>query len=282
MNILFNDQIVAKESVSIDMEDRGYQFGDGIYEVVAIYNGELFEWEAHYERFIRSANEIALPLPKYIDNLKKNIMKLISEQNVAEGFVYFQLTRGVFPRNHAFPTEAVLPVLTGEIKDLAKMNKPVMTSMKAITTEDIRWLRVDIKSLNLLPNCMAKQKAVEAGAQEAILIRDSFVTEASSSNVFGVKEGVLYTHPLSNLILNGITRQVVLRLAKQLHYTVIEAPFTKEELMKMDEVFITNTGVNVCPIVEIDGVMIGTGECGAITATLKQAFEQLIMPKVKL
>lgn len=281
MNILWNDQIVAKESVIIDPEDRGYQFGDGIYEVVAIYDGELFEWEAHYERFLRSAAELSIVLPDGIEKLKTNIHTLIEENDVDNGFVYFQLTRGTAPRFHAYPTEAVPPVLTGSVKKKDPRNSPP-SSIKAITTEDIRWLRVDIKSLNLLPNCMAKQMAMEAGVHEAIFIRDQVVTEASSSNLFGVKGGKLYTHPLNNLILNGITRQVVLRLAKQLNVPVIEETFTKETLYLMDEVFITNTGVNICPVTEIDSIQIGSGQCGDITADLIKAFSDLLSPKVNV
>jgi len=279
LNILFNNQVVPRDSVSIDMEDRGYQFGDGIYEVVAIHNGELFEWDAHLERFLRSAKEISLTLPEQFEQLKDNIYQLIAENQVEQGYVYFQLTRGTSPRMHTFPEPEVSSVLTGLVK---KVDQQPVTFMKAITTEDIRWLRVDIKSLNLLPNCMAKQKAAEAGAAEAIFLRDGLVTEASSSNVFGVKDGVLYTHPISNLILNGITRQVVLRLAEKLDYRLVEEAFTKEELMAMNEVFITNTGVNVCPIVEIDHFLIGDGACGPITASLMAAFNELIQLKEKM
>ncbi|MEK4630081.1 D-amino-acid transaminase [Solibacillus sp. FSL R7-0682] len=281
MNILWNDQIVAKESIIIDPEDRGYQFGDGIYEVVAIYNGELFEWEAHYERFLRSAAALSISTQHIIEKLKSNIHTLIEENSVEDGYVYFQLTRGTAPRFHAYPAEAVPPVLTGLVKKKDTTNPPP-SSMKAITTEDIRWLRVDIKSLNLLPNCMAKQKAIEAGVHEAIFIRDQVVTEASSSNLFGVKNGKLYTHPLNHLILNGITRQVVLRLASQLNLPVIEEAFTKEALYLMDEVFITNTGVNVCPVTEIDATQIGNGSCGVITASLMKAFSELLSPKIKV
>lgn len=279
MNILFNNQIISRDSISVDIEDRGYQFGDGIYEVVSIYNGELFEWEAHLERFIRSAKEIALTLPEQFELLKDNIVQLIDENKVDQGYVYFQLTRGAAPRMHVFPEPEVSPVLTGIVKSAVK---PPISAMKAITTEDIRWLRVDIKSLNLLPNCMAKQKAVEAGAQEAIFVRDGYVTEASSSNVFGVKKGVLYTHPISNLILNGISRQVVLRLAEEFKFKVIEEAFTRNELMAMDEVFITNTGVNICPVVEIDNILIGSGSCGSITSTLMSAFDELIQKNTKV
>lgn len=281
MNILWNDQIVEKSEVIIDTEDRGYQFGDGIYEVVAIYNGQLFEWDAHFERFVRSASELSIALPDYIHKLKENILTLVEENNIEDGFTYFQLTRGAAPRLHGYPNASVQPILTGHVKK-KDPNAVVPTMMNAITTEDIRWLRVDIKSLNLLPNCMAKQKALEAGAQEAIFVRNGIVTEASSSNLFAVKDGILYTHPLSNLILNGISRQVTLRLAAHFNFQVIEEPFTKETLYTMDEVFITSTGVNICPVCEIDGMLIGDGEYGKITEQLLTAFNNLLPSKITL
>lgn len=281
MKILWNDQIIEKNEVTIDPEDRGYQFGDGIYEVVAIYGGQLFEWDAHFERFVRSATELSIKLPDYIHSLKANILTLVKENHIEDGFTYFQLTRGAAPRFHGYPDQSIQPVLTGLVKK-KDPNMLLPSSLKAITTEDNRWLRVDIKSLNLLPNCMAKQKAIDSGVHEAIFIRNRLVTEASSSNIFAVKDGVLYTHPLSNLILNGITRQVTLRLASQLNLKVIEEPFTKEALYTMDEIFITNTGVNICPVSEIDGSLIGNGECGKITEQLMTAFSQLLPSKISL
>ena len=281
MKILWNDGIVEKSEVTIDPEDRGYQFGDGIYEVVAIYGGQLFEWDAHFERFVRSATELSITLPDYIHNLKENILTLIKENNIEDGYTYFQLSRGTAPRFHGYPEKSVQPVLTGLVKK-KDPNVAPPSIIKAITTEDIRWLRVDIKSLNLLPNCIAKQKAIDAGVHEAIFIRNGIVTEASSSNIFGIKEGILYTHPLSNLILNGISRQVIVRLAAQFNFQVIEEPFTKEALYTMDEVFITNTGVNICPVSEIDGILIGNGECGKITEQLIAAFNQLLPSKIAL
>ena len=281
MKIIWNDQIIEKNEVTIDPEDRGYQFGDGIYEVVAIYGGQLFEWDAHFERFVRSATELSIKLPDYIHSLKANILTLVKENNIEDGFTYFQLTRGAAPRFHGYPDQSIQPVLTGLVKK-KDPNVIFPSSIKAITTEDNRWLRVDIKSLNLLPNCMAKQKAIEAGVHEAIFIRNGLVTEASSSNLFAVKDGILYTHPLSNLILNGITRQVTLRLASQLNLKVIEEPFTKESLYTMDEIFITNTGVNIYPVSEIDGVLIDNGECGKITEQLMTAFNQLLPSKISL
>lgn len=280
MRVLYNGEIVEKSSIVIDIEDRGYQFGDGIYEVVPIYASQLFEWDAHYERFERSAKEISLSLPTGIEKLKQNIEQLIEEQAIEDGFVYFQLTRGVSPRAHFFPEPAVPPILTGQVK--ARPAGFTLAPIKAITQPDIRWLRVDIKSLNLLGNCLVKQAAVEAGAQEAILVRDGFVTEASSSNVFGVKNGKLYTHPINHLILNGISRQVVVRIAAKLGIELNETAMTSAELLEMDEVFITNSGINVCPVYEIDGKIIGSGDTGVITAQIMQQFDKLLPKKITL
>ncbi|WP_160723089.1 D-amino-acid transaminase [Bacillus sp. USDA818B3_A] len=275
MNILLNNRIVPRESFSVDIEDRGFQFGDGIYEVIRIYDGVFFEWEAHFERLIRSAKELMLPLPQAIDILYENLQLLLKESQITDGSVYIQITRGTAPRFHAFP-EKTEPTLVAYVREMKRPLEQIRNGIKVITAEDIRWLRVDIKSLNLLGNVLARQKAVEQGAAEAILIRDGVVTEGSSSNVFAIKGNLCYTHPANHLILNGITRQVVLRLIKNTNLTLRETPFTMEELIEMDEVFITNTGQEVCPVIQIDEVKIGKGSPGFYTRQLQSAFESLL------
>lgn len=276
MNILLNDKIVSRENAMVDIEDRGYQFGDGIYEMIRIYDGLLFEWEAHLERLVRSAKELMIPLPKGMEVLQKNIHLLMKESGVLNGSVYIQITRGVSPRKHHFPENAD-PVLTAYVREMERPLEQIRNGIKAITTEDIRWLRVDIKSLNLLGNVLAKQKAVEQGASEAILVRGDIVTEASSSNVFAIRGQECFTHPTNQFILNGITRQVVVRLLESTNLTLVETPFTKEALMEMDEVFITNTGLEVCPVIEIDEQLIGDGMPGYYTTQLQKAFESLLL-----
>lgn len=275
MKILLNDAFVPRESFSIDLEDRGYQFGDGIYEVIRFYDGILFEWEAHFERFVRSARELMIPLPVDLDDLYQNLVSLVTESGTADGFVYMQVTRGVAPRAHHFP-EKPKPVLVAYVREMMRPEEHLVMGIRAITVEDIRWLRVDIKSLNLLGNVLAKQKAIESDAHEAILVRDGWVTEGSSSNVFAIRGKQCLTHPANRLILNGITRQVVIRLLESTELILQETPFAREELLQMDEVFITSTGDEVCPVVQIDGQLIGNGRPGLYTRQLQSAFKSLI------
>jgi len=275
MNILLNNRIVPRESFILDIEDRGFQFGDGIYEVIRIYDGVFFEWEAHLERLVRSAKELMLPLPAAINTLHQNLQQLVKDSKITDGSVYIQVTRGTAPRFHAFPenTEATL---VAYVREMQRPLEQMRSGIKVVTAEDIRWLRVDIKSLNLLGNVLAKQKAVERGGAEAILIRNGIVTEGSSSNLFAIKGKQCFTHPANHLILNGITRQVVLRLLNNTDLTLQETSFTLDELLEMDEVFITNTGLEVCPVIQIDDLVIGNGTPGIYTHQLQSAFEALL------
>lgn len=276
MNILLNDTIIPKESFTVDIEDRGYQFGDGIYEVIRIYDGKLFEWEAHFKRLVRSAGELKIPLLVEAERLYQNLTLLIKESGVIDGSVYIQVTRGAAPRVHQFP-EVADPILLAYVREMNRPTEQLENGVKVILTEDIRWLRVDIKTINLLGNVLAKQKAVEQGANEAILVRDGIVTEGSSSNIFAIKGNECFSHPANHLILNGITRQVVIRFLSAANLIFREIAFTPEELLEMDEAFLTSTGHEVCPIVEINGTMIGKGVPGSYTRKLQSEFNKLLV-----
>jgi len=281
MLMLYNDTLISRDLFRVDLEDRGYQFGDGVYEVIRFYDGCPFELNAHLERLWASAEAIRIPLPVTKVRLAENISRLIEESHVQDGIIYLQLTRGVAPRGHLFP-ENVQPVLTGYATSVERPTDAMQNGIAAITADDIRWLRVDIKTINLLPNILAKQTAHEAGAQEAVFVRDGFVTEGSSSNVFGIRDGVCYTHPANHLILNGITRQVVLRLLDTVGIPLREEAIPKEELYHTDEVFLTSMVQEVCPIVQIDGRTVGAGQPGPYTRRLQDAFEQTIRDKKPL
>ncbi|WP_337957736.1 D-amino-acid transaminase [Guptibacillus spartinae] len=269
MMILFNEDLVSRDEATIDIEDRGYQFGDGVYEVIRIYHGVFFELEAHLDRLERSASEIKIAFPFSREDLKANLEKLIEKEPVQSGHVYMQLTRGVAPRNHPFPEKAD-PVFVAYTKEYEK--EPSRAPGRAVFTDDIRWLRCDIKSLNLLGNVLAKQFANDQNVEEAIFHRGEWITEGSSTNVFIVKNKTLYTHPANHLILNGITRRVVLSIAKDLGVKVKEEAFTKQDLLDSDEVFISSTTQEVRPIVVVDGVRISDGKEGEITASLHAKF----------
>lgn len=273
--ILYNDRLIDREEVRIDIEDRGYQFGDGVYEVVSIYNGQIFRLKEHLERLQYCVNQMSMTLPVKLSHLEENLHKLIEMHNVTNGQIYFQVTRGYAPRNHPFPQDAK-PVLTGYVTRKPRPVAFMKQGVSAITTDDIRWLRCDIKSLNLLGSVMAKQKAAEQNAYEAILHRSGTVTEGSSSNLFMMKGGKLHTHPLDNFILGGITRIVALEIAEQIGVDVVERPFTLEELFEADEVFVTSTTSEIMPIVSIDGKKVSDGSPGPITQRLQEQFESLI------
>lgn len=273
-NMLLNGEIVKRQR-NIDIEDRGYQFGDGIYEVVGIYGGHLFLMDEHLHRLERSANELGLELPFTLEEIKAQLIQLAEMDAVKEGLLYLQVTRGVAPRTHELPVEAVEPVVVAYTIRLGDLTALQNNGSIAILHEDLRWLRCDIKTLNLLPNTMAKQKAVEQDAVEAILHRDDVVTEASSSNVFIVKDGTLFTHPANNYILNGITRQIVIELAGKQYFTVREENYTVTDLLEADEVFITATKLDIVPILAIDGQQVGNGKPGEVTKQLLEAFRQV-------
>ncbi|WP_017726982.1 D-amino-acid transaminase [Halalkalibacterium ligniniphilum] len=271
---LLNEQIVPKEKALIHLEDRGYHFGDGIYEVVRVYHGQPFALVDHLTRFKNSAKKLDIPIPFEMEKLEALIRQLIEANSVNQGTVYFQLTRGISPRNHLYNRTEV-PVLTGYARPHPTNNHSV-DSVDVWLTDDIRWLRCDIKSINLLGNVLAKREASDHNCHEALLHRDGTVTEGSSSNLFLVSNDTLYTHPATNLILNGITRQLVMKLANQLDLSVIEEPFPKEVLKEADEAFITSTTMEVMPIRTIQGAEQATFNIGPVTKKLQQAFNEEI------
>ena len=273
---LWNDRIVADDEVVVDKEDRGYQFGDGVYEVVKVYNGQLFTLEEHVDRFYASAEKIHITIPYTKDKLYTLLHQLVEANEINTGHIYFQITRGACPRNHIFPGDDVAPVLTGNAKENPRPVANFENGVKATFVEDIRWLRCDIKSLNLLGAVLAKQQAHEKGCYEAILHRGETITEGSSSNIYGVKDGVLYTHPADNLILNGITRQVIFKCAEEIGMPVKEEAFTKEQLLAMDEVIVSSTTSEVTPVIDVDGQAIGSGKPGEWTRKLQAQFDTKI------
>lgn len=275
MLVLVNDDIKNRGDVHIDLEDRGYQFGDGIYEVVRFYNGKPFLMDQHMQRLERSAREMALALPLTREQLQQKIYEIIEREQCETGNVYMQITRGAAPRIHQFPNDAE-PLLTAYVIPGSCPLEMLEHGFKTITCEDIRWLRCDIKSLNLLGNIFAKQKAAAQGCQEAILQRGEIVTEGSSTNFFIVKNNTLRTHPANNLILPGVTRAAIIQLAETLNLEVDETPFLNTAMFEADEAFVTGTTTEVCPVTHIDDRPIGKGTPGEVTRRLQQAFEELI------
>jgi D-alanine transaminase len=273
---LLNGEIIDRSQAKVDVEDRGYQFGDGIYEVIRVYNGKMFTAAEHLSRFKRSAESIGITLPFSRLQLTEMIEELVIKNNLDTGNIYMQVTRGVAPRNHQFPTGIVTPTLVAyTIKGVRPVDN-LKSGVKAILTEDIRWLRCDIKSLNLLGNLLAKQKASEQGCFEAIQHRGQDITEGSSSNIFIVKNGTVITHESNHLILKGITKDVILDLCTKNNIPVQERTFSLAELEEAEEVFLSSTTAEVMPVTEIDGKKIRSGMPGPLTRKLQDLFEKEI------
>jgi D-alanine transaminase len=275
LKILLQDKLIFRNEATVDIEDRGYQFGDGVYEVIKVYDGKPFYLNKHLDRLERSALEIKLALPFAIDVIRDNLLELVKETSLIEGHIYLQITRGTSERTHHFPTntESVFVAYT------KKTNRPIsqqQNGIKTILTEDIRWLRCDIKSLNLLGNVLAKQQAKESGADEAIFHRGDTVTEGSSTNLFIIKDRIIYTHPANNLILNGITRDVCFEIIENSNYKINQETFSVKDLLAADEVFVTSTTMEIVPVVQIDNKLVGDGNPGIITRSLQSEFEEYI------
>lgn len=274
----FDGEFVALDEPKVQLEDRGYQFGDGIYEVTRIYNGKLFALERHLERCRHSLRELRIPITYMDEELTAIHYDLIKKSGIKDGCIYFQITRGAAPRTHAFPDQ-IVPLLSMTIRPSKPDADQQENGIHCTLAEDIRWLRCDIKSLNLLGNVLAKQQAHETGCQEAIQFRKdtNLITEGSSSNFFIVRDGIIWTHPLSHLILKGVTRSILLEeCAPKLGLTVVEKAFTPEFAQGADEAFITSTSLEVTPVVNLDGKTIGSGAPGEVTQKLLNAYHELV------
>jgi D-alanine transaminase len=271
-NVILNGQIIDRDKAKVDIEDRGYQFGDGIYEVIRVYNGKLFTVDEHLERLYQSAEKISMTISYTLEELKGLFTSLVQRNNLKDGIVYLQFTRGVAARQHHFPQSNVEAAFSAYTKEMERPKDKLENGVHAKLVEDVRWLRCDIKSLNLLGNIMAKQEAAEAGCFEAILHRGDTIMEGSSSNMFIVKDGAVKTHPATNLILNGITRRVILDICQEQGITVKEEEFTIEELLAADEIFLASTTSEVMPIVKVESGFTSESP-GEITKKLQSQFE---------
>ena len=268
-----NGRYVPHEEAAIHIDDRGYQFGDGIYEVVYIIDGHLADEEPHLDRLERSLSEVKIPMPMSRAALKMIMARVIRLNQVRTGLVYLQITRGVAKRDHKW-TKALVPALVVTAKNTVPHVSTEPTMQKAITLDDQRWDRRDIKTIQLLPNCLAKQQAFEQGAYEAVMIdKDGTVTEGSSSNVWIVtKDDEIITRPASEKILNGITRRSVLKVAEELQMKVIERPFSLAEMCAAKEVFLTSASSHVTPLAVIDDKTIHDGQIGTVAKRLRKGY----------
>lgn len=272
-----NGRYVRHHAASIHIEDRGFQFADGIYEVFAVRGAAILDADRHFERLQRSLGALRIDAPMSRAAMQVVFAELIRRNGTpANSVLYVQITRGVAPRNHAFPRHAQ-PTLVATLRALSAPDPGALRKgVSVISLPDIRWQRPDIKSVSLLPNVLAKQQAVEAGAYEAWLIdRDGNVTEGTASNAWIVTaDGDLVTRPADTSILNGITRGVVLELAYRLNIRAIERPFSLAEARTAREAFLSGTTSMVKPVVRIDDALIGDGAVGPVTSALQAAYLQ--------
>jgi D-alanine transaminase len=267
---------VPKERATISVDDRGFIFGDGIYEVVRVIDGRIFEWAMHAARLARGLDGIRIPFDAAaIDGLKGVCERLITENGLGDGeaIVYMQVSRGAAPRVHHFPPAGTRPTVYAAASRFVVSREHRESGVKAVTFPDFRWLRCDLKTVNLLGAVLARQAAAEAGAYEAILLRDGIVTEGAATNVFGVVDGVLRTHPLGNLILPGVTRQVVVDLIAENGITLVEKPLTQGELLRATELFLCGTTTDVSPVIALDDKPVGAGTPGPVTRRLQALLE---------
>jgi D-alanine transaminase len=272
-----NGEYLDREQARLPLDDRGFLFGDGVYEVSRAVRGRVFEAQAHWDRLASGLRAISIDFSDHLDAERLDaIYAALIEQNELGGgdaTLYLQVTRGAAVRSHGFPAPGTRPTIFASASAYQVPRRLREEGAAAITQPDIRWARCDIKSVNLLPNVMAKQRAIEAGAFEAVLLRDGVVTEGASSNIFGVLDGELLTYPLSNYILPGITRKVVLEIAMELGIRVRQRPLLAEELPRLDELFATGTATDVQPLVKLDGLPIASGRPGAMATKIRAALE---------
>jgi len=267
----FNGQFVKPDEPVVPISERGHQFGDGVYEVIRVYEGKPFMMEEHLDRLYKSAEAIKLKIDPDRKAFKNTMLDLIQKSESANLDVYVQVTRGIAPRNHLFPDCPVsVSMTTKPFVSIPFEEKDKGASV--ILHPDERWANCYIKSLNLLPNILAKQTAYEKGCLEAILVRDGKVTEGTSSNVYIVEGSSIITTP----ILHGITRQAVKKLAEDLGIPFIERYFTPEEMYEASEVFISSTTLEITSVGYVDDEQIGNGMRGPITRTLQERFYQVV------
>lgn len=278
MYIYLNGKFVEKGKAAVSVMDRGFVFGDGVYEVTRVIEGKLFKEKEHLDRLRSGLKGLKIKVSEEVLSSIPDISRELISKNghtKGEASVYLQITRGTaWPRTHAFPEPEVEPTIFLSSSSFVPHTKLHETGVNTITLPDIRWTRCNLKTVNLLPNTLAVQQSREAGVNSAVLIRDGVVTESPNANIFAVKKGVLYTFPATNYILNGITRQTVIEIADQLQIPVDFTPVRKEELSEIDELFFSGTTTDIQPIIETDKVPVGSGKPGSVVRRIQQAYKE--------
>ncbi len=265
-----NGKFVPLSEVTISPLDRGFIFGDGVYEVIPVYYGAAFRLDEHLLRLNNSLSAIRLDNPYSDEKWATVLNQLIEENQAGDQSLYIQITRGVAERDHAFPETSAATIFA--------MSKPLPASqqapIKAITLQDIRWQWCHIKSTALLGNLLLRQQAIDRGCQEAILLRDGVLTEGAASNVFIVKDGIILTPKKSNLILPGITRDIVVELAEENNIAIAETEISEQQLLSADEIWVTSATKEIAPVIELNGEPINSGKIGPACQVMQKLFNQ--------
>ena len=272
-----NGSYEEKNSAMISIQDRGFNFSDGVYEVMSFFGNQVINFDKHIKRLEQSLEGLRIqkPLTNY-KSLELILKKLIKLNKLDKGFVYLQITRGSSSRNHIFPKLSKPNIVIFTFT--AKLDKKLIRSgVKVRLTEDLRWKRCDIKSISLLPNVLEKQNAFEEGMYESWQKRKNFITEGSTSNAFIVnRNGFIQTHPANNFILGGVTRDTLIEIAKKNKIKVIEKAFSSSDLFSSKEAFLTSTTAKILPVVKINEKTIGNGKPGQMTQVLIKKYDELV------
>ncbi|GGA86260.1 D-amino-acid transaminase [Brucella endophytica] len=273
-----NGQYLPLKEAHIPVMDRGFLFGDGIYEVTALIEGRIADNEAHLKRLDRSLGEIGIPNPHTQEEWTAIQQELIARNNLTEGLIYIEVTRGVFERDFLCPADLKPTVVMFTQAKSVRANAGLAKGAAVITVPDLRWARRDIKSVSLLAQVLAKQAAARAGANEAWMVEDGVVTEGASSTAFivtGLNE--IISRPLSHAVLPGVTRRAILRLVEEKNLAFVERTFTVEEALCASEAFFTSASTIVMPVVSIDGQPIGDGKPGALALELRELYIETLL-----
>ena len=272
--VFVNDEFINETKAKVSIFDRGFLFADAVYEVTAIIDGKILEWNGHIKRLKRSLNELDIKMPIETNELLDIHYKLIEKNNLIEGLIYLQISRGEDDRSFDYPDSNVKPtiVLFTQVKSLQESNLS-KNGMKVISVPDIRWARRDIKTVQLLAPSMCKMMAKKSNKDDAWMVQDGFVTEGTSNNAHIItKDNVLVTRNLSNDILAGVTRRSILKYAKEAQIKVEERPFTIEEAKNASEAFVSSATTFIGPVIEIDNKIIGNGKPGKQSLRLREIY----------
>jgi D-alanine transaminase len=272
--VYLNGEFLPADKAKVSVYDRGYLLGDGVYEVIPVYAGKAFLLSRHLQRLQNSLDGVRIENPHSDEQWIQIIDELIANNNGGDQSLYLQVTRGVAPRDHIFPIGVAPSVfmMSNPLQPVAESWKT--EGIKAITTADIRWMRCDIKAITLLANSLMKQLAQDAGAQEALLIRDNYLTEGSASNAYAVIDGVVFTAPKDEKVLPGITRDLIIELAAQADMPLHERAVSESALRNADEIWISSSTKEVVPVTLLDGEIVGSGKPGPIWQQMHALFQQ--------